>query len=217
MKPLRVLVADDHALVRAGIRALLENRPGIEVVGEAADARAAIDQLETLRPAVVLMDLSMPGLNGIEGTARIVKEHPKVRILILSAHTDGEHVSYALHAGAAGYLVKDSLPTELETALRAVARGECYLSPAVAKHAIAAKPIGDKGCRDTLDQLTPRLREVLQLVAEGKSTKEIARLFDTSPRTVDNQRAEIMRRLDLHDLAGLIRFAVRHGLINIEQ
>src|SRR4051794_34040837 len=132
---IRILLADDHALVRAGVRSLLEKLPGIEVVAEAIDAREALSLMEEHRPDVVLTDLSMPGLNGLEGTARMSKEHPESRVLILSAHTNEEHVLHALRAGAAGYLVKDTVPTELELAVRAVAQGEVYLSPVVAKHA----------------------------------------------------------------------------------
>jgi DNA-binding NarL/FixJ family response regulator len=210
-KPIRILLADDHALIRAGVRALFEKLPGVEVVAEAADARRALDVMETHRPDVVLMDLSMPGLNGLEGTARIAKDYPWCRVLVLSGHTDEEHVRHALRAGASGYLVKDSVPTELELAVRAVARGQTYLSPAVAGHAVAGKAADGE---TSFDQLTPRLREILQLIAEGHSTKEIARILGTSAKTVENQRCQLMKRLKICDVAGLVRYAVQTGLID---
>src|SRR4051794_12850875 len=161
---IRILLADDHALVRAGVRSLLEKLPGIEVVAEAGDAREALGLMAKQRPDVVLMDLAMPGLNGIEGTAQAVKNSPDARILILSMHTDEEHVLQALRAGAAGYLVKDAVPAELELAVRAVARGETYLSPAVARHVVTARSQGGEE-KTSLERLTPRLREILQLIA----------------------------------------------------
>lgn len=216
MRPIRVLLADDHTLLRAGVRSLLEKLPGVEVIGEAADARAALALLEKQRPDVVLMDLAMPGLNGLEGTARAAAQFPDVRILILSMHADEEHVLRALEAGAAGYLVKDAVPAELELAVRAVARGETYLSPAVAKHVVTARARGVAG-PTSLERLTPRLREVLQLVAEGHTTKEIARILNTSPKTVENHRARLMERLDIRDVAGLVRYAIQNGLIDSQR
>ena len=181
--------------------------------GEAADARQALVLLETHRPDVVLMDISMPGLNGLEGTSKIAKDHPRCRVLILSAHTDEEHVRHALRAGASGYLVKDSVPTELELAVRAVACGQTYLSPAVAGHILAGKATGGDG-ESPLARLTPRMREILQLVAEGHSTKEIARILGTSRKTVENQRCHLMKRLEIGDVAGLVRYAIQTGLID---
>lgn len=213
MKPIRVLVADDHALLRAGVRALLEKLPGIEVIGEAGNAREALALVEKHRPNLVLMDLSMPGLNGIEGTAQAARKYPDIRILILSMHTDEEHVVQALRAGAAGYLVKDAVPAELELAVRAVARGEAYVSPAVARYAINGKLAAEAGA-DPLAPLTPRLREILQLIIEGHTTKEIARLLHTSPKTVENHRARLMRRLGVRDVASLVRYALQHGIIH---
>ncbi len=212
MRPLRVLLADDHALLRAGVRALLEKLPGIEVTGEAGNAREALALMEKQRPDVLLMDLAMPGLNGIEGTTRAVKEFPAVRILILSMHADEEHILRALRAGAAGYLVKDAVPAELELAVRAVGRGETYLSPVVARHVLAGRERGTDGEKTAWERLTPRLREVLQLVAEGHTTKGIARILGTSPKTVENHRGRLMRRLGVRDVAGLVRYALEHGL-----
>jgi DNA-binding NarL/FixJ family response regulator len=211
-RPIRVLLADDHALVRAGVRSLLEKLSGVEVIGEAVDAREALTLMERHRPDVVLMDLSMPGLNGLEGTARAVKDYPNTRVLILSMHADEEHVLQALRVGASGYLVKDAVPTELELAVRAVARGETYLSPSVARHVVAGKASGGEE-ETSLARLTPRLREILQLIAEGHTTKEIARTLGTSPKTVENQRGQLMRRLGIRDLAGLVRYAIQSGLV----
>lgn len=213
MKPIRVLLADDHALLRAGVRSLLEKLPGVEVIGEAVNAREALALMEKQRPDVVLMDLAMPGLNGIEGTAQAAARCPGVRILILSMHTDEEHVLQALRAGAAGYLVKDAVPAELELAVRAVARGETFLSPAVAKHVVTARAQGGGEEKSSLERLTPRLREVLQLIAEGHTTKEIARILHTSPKTVENHRARLMQRLGVSDVASLVRYAINSGVI----
>jgi DNA-binding NarL/FixJ family response regulator len=184
-----------------------------QVIGEAVDAREALCLMEKHRPDVVLMDLSMPGLNGLEGTARAAKEHPKSRILILSMHTDEEHVLQALRVGTSGYLVKDAVAHELELAVRAVARRETYLSPAVAKHVIGAKTSSGKEATTSLARLTPRLREILQLIAEGHTTKKIARILGTSPKTVENQRGQLMQRLGARDLTGLVRYAIDSGLI----
>jgi DNA-binding NarL/FixJ family response regulator len=210
MKPIRVLLADDHALIRAGVRSLLEKMPGIEVIGEAVNAREALARMDSQRPDVVLMDLAMPGLNGIDGTAQVAKKYPGVRVVILSMHSDEEHVRQALQAGAAGYLVKDAVPAELELAVRAVARGEAYLSPAVAEHVLAGHGAG----KTVQPRLTPRLREVLQLIAEGNTSKEIARILGTSPKTVENHRARLMRCLGISDIAGLVRYAIQNGLID---
>jgi DNA-binding NarL/FixJ family response regulator len=150
----------------------------------------------------------MPNLNGLEGTARVVRAHPHVRVLILSMHADEEHVLQALAAGAAGYLVKDAVPAELELAVRAVARGEAYLSPAVARHVVAARAQGG-AATSAQERLTPRLREILQLITEGHTTKEIAHILGTSPKTVENQRARLMQRLGVHDIAGLVRYAIQ--------
>ena len=213
MRPIRVLLADDHALLRAGIRSLLEKLPGVEVIAEAVNAREALALMERQRPDVVLMDLTMPGLNGIEGTAQAASKCPGARILILSMHTDEEHVLQALRAGAVGYLVKDSVPAELELAVRAAARGETYLSPAVAKHVVAARAQGSGEEKTALERLTPRLREILQLIAEGHTTKEIARILNTSPKTVENHRARLMQRLHIRDVASLVRYAIQSGMV----
>jgi len=217
MPSIRVLLADDHALVRAGFRALAQNLAGVEVVAEAADGRDALALTKACQPDIVLMDISMTGLNGLEATARVVREFPQVRVIILSAHSSEEYVCQALRAGAAGYLLKDAGIAELELALRAVARGETYLSPAVSKHVISdyVRRVGSEA--GSLDLLTPRQREILQLIAEGKTTKEIAGLLHLSVKTVETHRTQLMDRLDIHDIAGLVRFAIRVGLIKPDQ
>jgi DNA-binding NarL/FixJ family response regulator len=216
MSTIRVLLADDHTLVRAGIRGLLEGLQGVEVVGEAGDGQEALHLAETLRPDVVLLDVGMPGLNGLEVAARLATADASIRVLILSMHTSEEYVLRALRAGCVGYLLKASAVAELEVAVRAVARGETYLSPAVSKRVVDDYVSRTGGAADPLDALTPRQREILQLAAEGHSSKEIAQRLGLSYRTVEAHRAQLMERLGLHDLAGLVRFAVRVGLVRSE-
>lgn len=211
-KPIRVLLADDHALVRAGIRTLLQNLAGIEVVAEASDGREALALVAAQHPDVVLLDITMPQLNGLETAARMVKEFPTVRVIMLSMHASEEYVWQALKVGAAGYLLKDADTAELELAVKAVARGESYLSPAVSKHVIGDYIRRTGSETSSLELLTPRQREILQLIAEGKSTKEIARGLNISVKTVETHRAQLMERLDIHDIAGLVRYAIRVGL-----
>jgi len=217
MKPVRVLLADDHTLVRAGFRALLENLSGIQIVAEADDGREALRLIKVHQPDVVLMDISMPGLNGLEAAACVASEFPYVRVVILSMYANEEYVLRALRAGAAGYLLKDAGPIELELAVRATARGETYLSPAVSKHVIAdyVRRTGDGS--SSLERLTPRQRQVLQLIAEGHTTKEIARILDVSVKTVGTHRTQLMQQLDVHDIAGLVRYAIRVGLVSSDK
>jgi DNA-binding NarL/FixJ family response regulator len=215
MRPIRILLADDHELMRAGIRTLLEKVSGVEVVAEAGDGRKALRLIEEHRPDVVVMDIMMPELNGLETTARAVGRFPCVRVLILSMNASQEFVLQSLQAGAAGYLLKNSSPAELEEAIRAVARGEIYLSPAIAKHVVEAC-LQKNGPTSSLAQLPPRQREVLQLIAEGNSTKAIAKKLGISVKTAETYRAELMRTLDIHDIAGLTRYAIRVGLITSE-
>jgi DNA-binding NarL/FixJ family response regulator len=216
MKPIRVLLADDHALVRAGIRALVQNIEGVEVVGEAVDGREALSAIKRHQPDLVLMDISMAGLNGLEAASRVARDFPNVRVIILSAHSNEEYVCQALRAGASGYLLKDAGTSELDLAIKAVARGETYLSPGVSKHVIADYLRRTGGESGALELLTPRQREILQLIAEGQTTKQIANTLHISVKTVETHRTQLMERLDIHDVAGLVRFAVRMGLVKTD-
>ena len=217
MKPIRILLADDHTLVRAGICSLIKNMEGTEVIAEAGDGREALRLVRTHCPDVVLMDIAMPGLNGLEAAARIAKKFPNVRVIILSMHVNEEYVLQALRAGAAGYMVKGADAAELEIAIRAVARGETYLSPMVSKHVVTDYIQRISGETSPLELLTPRQREVLQLIAEGYSTKKIARTLKISVKTVETHRMQLMERLDIHDIAGLVRYAIRIGLVKPDQ
>ncbi|MBV8884557.1 MAG: response regulator transcription factor [Chroococcidiopsidaceae cyanobacterium CP_BM_RX_35] len=212
-KLIRVLLADNHTLVRAGLRALLQTIEGIQVVAEAGDGREALHLIEVHQPDLVLMDIAMPEMNGLEATARVVKEYPHVRVIILSMHANEEYVLQALRSGAAGYVLKDAGLGELELALRASVQGETYLSPAVSKHVIAdyVRRVGEES--NSLDQLTSRQREILQLIVEGRTTKEIADSLYISVKTVETHRMQLMKRLDIHDIAGLVRYAMRAGLV----
>jgi DNA-binding NarL/FixJ family response regulator len=220
MKTIRVLVADDHALVRAGFRSLLQGIPGVEIVAEAGDGREALRLIEAHQPNLVLMDIAMPGLNGLEAAARVADQFPYVRVIILSMHANEEYVLQALQAGAAGYLLKDANTAELELAVSAVARGETYLCPQVSKQVIAdylqrLDQAGEIGLETGPNaRLTPRQREVLQLIAEGHTTQQIARILGVSVKTAETHRAQLMDRLDIHDIAGLVRYAIRMGLVS---
>lgn len=218
MKPLRVILADDHALVRAGLRALLERLDGVEVVAEADDGRVAVALARQHRPDVVCMDIGMPGLNGVDATAQLGQQCPDVRVLILSMHKNEEYVSHALQAGAAGYLLKDAAPAELDVALQAVARGDVYLSPAVSHHVVSGyvQRVRAPAGGPLVSRLTQRQREVLQLIAEGRTTKQIAATLHLSPKTVETHRRQVMERLAVHDVAGLVRYAVRVGLVSAD-
>jgi DNA-binding NarL/FixJ family response regulator len=216
MTPIRVILADDHALFRAGVRALLASIPGVEVVAEASDGHEALRLVQQHQPRLVLMDIAMPGLNGLEATARIVKAHPGTAVIVLSMHAGEEYALQALRVGAAGYVLKDADVAELELAIASIARGETYLSPAMSKHLIADYRRRAADPPDPLERLTPRHREVLQLIAEGHSTKAIAAKLKLSAKTVETHRAQLMQRLDIHDVAGLVRFAIRVGLVTPE-
>jgi DNA-binding NarL/FixJ family response regulator len=217
MARVRLLLTEDHWLVRASLRSLIDDFPDVEVIAEASNGREALELVTQHRPDLVLMDISMPGLNGLEATRRIVKEFPQVRVIVLSMHTNESYVLQALRAGASGYVLKGSPPNELELAIASVARGEIFLSPAISKHVIDAYLNRTEVKTSSLEQLTPRQREILQLIAEGKSSKEIAQLLDASVKTIESHRASLMERLDIHDLAGLVRYAIRHGLVSPEE
>ena len=212
MTPLRILLADDHTLVRAGIRALLAQMPDIEVVGEAGDGREALALVKALRPDVLLMDIAMTGMSGLEAAAQVKKECPGVKVIILSMHANEEYVMQALLVGAVGYLLKDAASVELELALKAAVAGQTYLSPAISRQVIE-NYVTRVGGIVPPDPLTARQREILQLVAEGRSTKEIAFALEISVKTVETHRAQIMERLDIHDVPGLVKYAMRTGLI----
>jgi len=215
MATVRVLLVDDHALVRAGIRLLLREIPDVEVIGEAGDGDAALEIAERERPDVVVMDIAMKGANGLETAARLRERQPEVKVVILSMHASEEYVLQALRAGAAAYLIKDSATAELELALKSVIRGESYLSPAVSKQ-VVEDYVQRLGGGAESDPLTPRQREVLKRIAEGRSTKEIAFELNLSVKTVETHRAQIMERLGIRDVAGLVRYAIRVGLVPLE-
>jgi len=217
VRPLHVLLAEDHTLVRAGIRALLESLESVEVVGEAADGREALRLAQTLSPDILLMDITMKEMNGLEAAARLTKERSPTRVVILSMHADPLYVRQALHAGVAGYLLKGSDLAELELALKAVARGDTYLSPSVSKDLVGGFLNGKAPAANPLEELTPRQRETLQLIAEGKTTKEIASRLNVSIKTVETHRAQLMDRLDIHDVAGLVKLAIRVGLVQTDK
>ena len=216
MKPVRVLLADDHALVRAGLRELLQKLPQVDVVAEAGDGREALALVKSALPNLVLLDITMKGLTGLEAAERIVKDFPGVKVIMLSMHANEEYVLRALRAGVNGYIIKDAAIVELELAIKAVAAGETYLSPSISRSAIDNYLNRTGGKASSLEQLTPRQREILQLIAEGQSTKEIAFTLKLSVKTVETHRAQLMERLEIYDVAGLVRYALRVGLITPE-
>ena len=217
MNATRVLLADDHALVRAGIRSLLEKMPGVEVVAEASTGREALEMVKAKLPNLVLMDIAMAELGGLEALPRITKDFPGVKVIILSAHANEEYVIRALRSGAAGYMLKDAATAELELAIRSVTEDKTYLSPSISRTVIDSYLERVGGQLSPLEQLTPRQREILQLIAEGKNTKEIASDLDISVKTVESHRLQLMERLNIHDIPGLVRYAIRSGLVSAER
>ncbi len=209
--PVRVLVADDHSLVRSGIVGLLNTSPGIEVVAEASDGIETARKALEIRPDVVVLDVSIPGLNGIEAARRIHEALPQIRILMLTMHDEEEYVVRAVRAGASGYLTKDGTASELIAGIRAVSEGKRYFSPP-ARRAIDRAGRRQPGAEDPYDSLTKREREVFRLVVEGKSNPEIAGILSISPKTVDNHRTRLMNKLEVHSSAELVRYAARRGL-----
>lgn len=222
-KTVRVLLVEDHALVRAGLAAMLRRLPGIEIVGEAANGHDALRLIKESRPTLVLADIALPSLNGIEVLARITKEYPEVRVIMLSMHVDEEHVRHALQLGASGFLAKDSTPEELGLAIDVMERGGIYLSSKITSLVIKvyAESTDTPNIQHTqresepLSRLTSRQREILQLVAEGHSTKEIATLLKVTTKTVEVHRLQLMKRLNIHNIAGLVRYAVRYGVTDV--
>jgi DNA-binding NarL/FixJ family response regulator len=211
MKRIRILLADDHAVVRQGFKMILDAQPDMEIVGEAANGREVLALAEEVRPDVVVMDVAMPELNGIEATRRLAASMPHARVLALSMHKDSVYVREILRAGARGYVLKESGAGDLVKAVRAVAAGEGYLSPAVSN---AVLDDYRRHVTNPIDLLTTREREVLQMLAEGKTNKEIAAVLDLSVYTIEAHRGRIMEKLNLHSINDLVRFAVRNGLID---
>ena len=216
MATLRILLGDDHVLVRQGIRKILEDRPDWEVVAEASDGRDAVRQAETMHPQVAVLDIGMPLLNGIEATRQIVRRSPHVHVLILSMHANEGYIIQALKAGATGYLLKDSLDTDLIRGVAAVATGKSFFSPVVAKVMLDdyVRHLADKGIADRFESLSQREREIFQLIAEGHSNKDIAELLSVSTATIETHRAHILQKLDVHNTAELVLYAVRRGVIS---
>ena len=216
MKKLRVLLADDHIVMRAGLRALLDRQPNLEVVGECENGRETVELAASLEPDVVVMDVAMPVLNGIEATKTIVTQRPATAVVILSVHADESYVMRALKAGARGYLLKDSAATDLISAIQAVSQGKSFFSSTI-RLILAedyARAIKKKGVADSYELLTPREREILQLLAEGKTNKEVASSLDISVYTAETHRGNILQKLNLHSLAELVLYAVRKGIIS---
>jgi len=214
--PLRFVLADDHGIVRAGVRALLEEASLGEVVAEAEDGRKALELVAEHRPDIVLLDIGMPNLNGLDAVERIKKVSPATKVIILSMHANEQYVVRALRCGVSGYVIKDAAVEELQRALRTVATGETYLSPRISKQTIRNYLKSTKSVLGPVAQLTARQREVLQLIAEGRNTKEVADTLKVSVKTVEAHRLQIMQRLGIHDVTGLVRFAIRIGLVSSE-
>lgn len=216
MTPIRVLLADDHTLIRAGLRMVVVSQPDFTVVGEASDGREAVALAEQLKPNVVVMDIGMPSLNGIEACRQIHDSLLGTQVIMLSMHSDEGYVLRALKAGAKGYMLKDSAEADLASAIRAVTAGKSFFSPAVSKILLEdyMRKLKRTGAEDSFDLLSPREREVLQLVAEGKSSKEVANLLSLSVYTVETHRAKVMQKLNLRNIPELILYAVRKGVIS---
>ena len=213
MDRIRVLIADDHTLVRAGLKSVLEKLPGIVVVAEASDGGEVLGLVAQHHPQVVLMDIAMPNLNGLDATKHLTELHPNVRVVMLSIYADEEHVYHALRVGASGYLLKGASIEELDLAIRSVARGETFLSPQV------SRPVIDEYVRRTHasrpgEFLSTRQRQVLQLIAEGKNMKQVGLELGIGVKTAETHRAQLMDRLNIHDVAGLVRYAIKMGLVN---
>ena len=215
MKQIGLLIADDHTLLRDGMRALLESTERIKVVAEANDGIEVMELLKKHDPDIVLMDIGMPRMNGLDATKLITQNYPDTRVLILSMHANEEYALRALRAGAAGYILKEARKQELLHAIETVASGGTYLSPKVSRHVIENYVQSVGANKSPLEKLTPRQRETLKLIAEGRSSREIASMLDLSIKTVETHRTQLMERLDIHDVAGLVRFAIKSGLATV--
>ena len=217
MAAVRVLLVDDHALVRAGMRSLLKDISDVEVVAETGNGREAVELAKQHQPHIVLMDIAINGMNGLDAAARIVKDQPRCKIIIVSMHSNDEYITRALHVGVSGYLIKDAAASELEAALRAVARSEKYLSPEISTRLMDRYEERGLAPEASPEKLTPRQRETLQLIAEGHTTKEVATILGVSVKTIDTHRTQLMKRLNIHDVTGLVRYAIRTGLVSSEK
>ncbi len=216
MKKVRILLADDHTVMRAGLRALLERQPNLEVVGEAGDGRQSVELASSHVPDVVVMDIAMPNLNGVEATRRMVSKQPTISVVILSMYSDESYVMRALEAGARAYLLKDSAVTDLIRAIEAVSQGKSFFSPKISRILAEeyVRALKQKGVADSYELLTPREREILQLLAEGKTNKEVATSLNISVYTAETHRGNILQKLNLHSTAELVLYAVRKGIIS---
>jgi two-component system, NarL family, response regulator NreC len=216
MKRIRVLIADDHGIVRKGLRLQLEQNSDFEVVGEASEGREAVRMAEELQPDVVIMDIAMPNLNGIQATAQLVKKNPHIGVIMLSMYSDETYLTRTLAAGAKGYLVKESADADLDEAVRTVAKGKPFFSPAIANTLLEdyMRQLQQRGLQDSYDLLTEREKEILQLLAEGRSNKDVASLLNLSPNTVETHRTRIMQKLGLHSSAEIVLYAVRKRIIS---
>ncbi len=223
MPPIRLMLADDHLLVRAGVRMLLENLPDFQIIAETDNGVSALELISQHLPDIVLLDIALPGMSGLDVTETVKVQFPQVRVLLLSMHNSEEYVLRAMRLGADGYLLKDTSPTELEMALRAVAQGESYLSPAISRHVIEGyvqrttpAAAHDRSETPAAKHLSPRQQEVLKLIASGCTTKEIGQKLGITAKTADAHRTSLMKELDIHEIAGLVRYAIRIGLISAE-
>jgi two-component system, NarL family, response regulator NreC len=216
LKKIRILIADDHGIVRKGLRLQLEQNTDFEVVGEATEGREAVRMAEELLPDVVIMDIAMPNLNGIQATTQVVKKNPQIGVIILSMYSDETYLMRTLAAGAKGYLLKDSADVDLHRAVEVVAQGKPFFSPAIADTLLEdyMRQLQQRGLQDSYDLLTEREKEILQLLAEGKSNKDVAGILNLSTNTVETHRTRIMQKLDLHSTADIVLYAVRKGIIS---
>ena len=216
---IRILLVDDHALVRQGVRALLEGQDGFEVVGEAENGREAVAKTRELGPDIVLMDVAMPVLNGIEATRLIKKEMPGVKVVALSTYSDDDYIFKVLKAGASGYIIKGATASELYSALRSVSEGNPFFSPVISRKMMDSYLREDSSKEQvrSRDSLTAREREVLQLIAEGNTNNDVAGSMGISVKTVETHRAHVMSKLGLHDVTGLIKYAIKHGIVMVDR